>query len=45
MKREQVLIDTLLDEIESMPIGNGGSEPAQYFFFKLWDYPDSVDRS
>ena len=35
MKREQVLIDTLLDEIESMPIGNGGSVPAQYFFFKL----------
>lgn len=35
MKREQALIDTLLDEIESMPIGNGGSVPDQYFFFKL----------
>ena len=35
MKREQTLIDTLLDEIESMPIGNGGTVPAQYFFFKL----------
>jgi hypothetical protein len=35
MKREQALIDTLLGEIESMPIGNGGTVPAQYFFFKL----------
>jgi hypothetical protein len=35
MKKEQTLINTLLDEIESMPIGNGGSVPAQYFFLKL----------
>jgi DNA-binding PadR family transcriptional regulator len=35
MKREQALIETLLAEIESMPIGNGGTVPAQYFFFKL----------
>jgi len=32
MKREQALIDALLDEIESMPIGNGGSVPVQHFF-------------
>lgn len=32
MKREQALIDALLDEIESMPMGNAGSVPAQYFF-------------
>lgn len=35
MKKNQVLIDMLLDEIESMPTGNGGTVPAQYFFFKL----------
>lgn len=39
MKREQPLIDALLDEIETMPIGNGGSVPAQYFFFKLNNIP------
>lgn len=39
MKREQPLIDALLDEIESMPIGNGGSVPAQHFFFKLNNIP------
>jgi hypothetical protein len=35
MNREQALIDMLLEEIESMPIGNGGAVPAQHFFFKL----------
>jgi hypothetical protein len=35
MKRAQDLINRLLDEIKSFPIGNGGSVPSQYFFFKL----------
>lgn len=35
MNREQDLIDALLAEIESMPIGIGGSVSAQYFFLKL----------
>lgn len=35
MKREQFLIQTLLDEIESLPIGNDETVSAQYFFFKL----------
>jgi hypothetical protein len=35
MKKDQSLIDRLLEEVESSPIGNGGSLTTQYFFFKL----------
>jgi hypothetical protein len=43
MKREQALADTLLDEIESMPIGNGEPVQSQYFFFRLNNIPAEPD--
>lgn len=45
MKREQALIDSLLNEIESMPVGNVGAVPAQYFFFKLNNIPSDLNPS
>lgn len=46
MKREQALIDKLLDEIESMLIGNGGSSVRdEHFFFKLNNIPSDDNPS